>query len=56
MFELQPSIAALVSGLRLRLPITTTLGTYRTASVATSACGNRASTRSICTGTDVPPR
>jgi phosphate acetyltransferase len=37
-FELHPSIAALVSGLRLRLPIiTTTLGTYNTASAVASA-------------------
>ncbi len=39
-FELHPSIAALVSGLRLRLPIiATTLGTYDTASAASSARG-----------------
>jgi phosphate acetyltransferase len=39
-FELHPSIAALVSGLRLRLPIITTqLGTYDTASAAASARG-----------------
>ncbi|MDT5217926.1 MAG: phosphate acetyltransferase [Mycobacterium sp.] len=39
-FELHPSIAALVSGLRLRLPIiATTLGTYDTASAAASARG-----------------
>ncbi|MDT5172956.1 MAG: phosphate acetyltransferase [Mycobacterium sp.] len=39
-FELHPSIAALVSGLRLRLPIVaTTLGTYDTASAAASARG-----------------
>ena len=39
-FELHPSIAALVSGLRLRLPIIgTVLGTYDTASAAASARG-----------------
>jgi phosphate acetyltransferase len=39
-FELHPSIAALVSGLRLRLPvIATTLGTYDAASAAASARG-----------------
>jgi phosphate acetyltransferase len=39
-FELHPSIAALVSGLRLRLPIiATSLGTYDTASAAASARG-----------------
>lgn len=39
-FELHPSIAALVSGLRLRLPIVaTTLGTYDTARAAASARG-----------------
>ena len=39
-FDLHPSIAALVSGLRLRLPIVaTTLGTYDTASAAASARG-----------------
>ena len=39
-FELHPSIAALVSGLRLRLPIVATaLGTYETASAAASARG-----------------
>jgi phosphate acetyltransferase len=39
-FELHPSVAALVSGLRLRLPIiATTLGTYDTASAAASARG-----------------
>ncbi|OBF53136.1 phosphate acetyltransferase [Mycobacterium sp. 852002-53434_SCH5985345] len=39
-FELHPSISALVAGLRLRLPIiTTTLGTYDTASAAASARG-----------------
>jgi phosphate acetyltransferase len=39
-FELHPSIAALVSGLRLRLPIIATpLGTYDTASAAASARG-----------------
>ena len=39
-FELHPSIAALVAGLRLRLPIiTTTLGTYDTASAVASARG-----------------
>jgi len=39
-FELHPSIAALVSGLRLRLPIVATnLGTYDAASAAASARG-----------------
>jgi len=39
-FELHPSIAALVAGLRLRLPIiATSLGTYETASAAASARG-----------------
>ncbi len=39
-FELHPSIAALVAGLRLRLPIiATALGTYETASAASSARG-----------------
>ena len=39
-FTLHPSISALVSGLRLRLPIiATTLGTYETASAAASARG-----------------
>jgi phosphate acetyltransferase len=39
-FQLHPSIAALVSGLRLRLPmITTTLGTFDTASAVASARG-----------------
>ncbi|OBH00718.1 phosphate acetyltransferase [Mycobacterium sp. E2699] len=39
-FELHPSIAALVSGLRLRLPIiATALGTYDTASAAAAARG-----------------
>jgi phosphate acetyltransferase len=39
-FDLHPSIAALVSGLRLRLPIiATALGTYETASAAASARG-----------------
>jgi phosphate acetyltransferase len=39
-FELHPSIAGLVSGLRLRLPIVATpLGTYDTASAAASARG-----------------
>ncbi|HEY2500867.1 MAG TPA: phosphate acetyltransferase [Mycobacterium sp.] len=39
-FDLHPSIAALVSGLRLRLPIiATTLGTYDTASAVASARG-----------------
>ncbi|OBH90948.1 phosphate acetyltransferase [Mycobacterium sp. E2733] len=39
-FDLHPSISALVAGLRLRLPIvTTTLGTYDTASAAASARG-----------------
>jgi phosphate acetyltransferase len=39
-FDLHPSIAALVSGLRLRLPIiATTLGTYDTANAAASARG-----------------
>jgi phosphate acetyltransferase len=44
-FELHPSIAALVSGLRLRLPIiATTLGTYDTASAAASARGRLTAT------------
>lgn len=39
-FDLHPSIAALVAGLRLRLPIVaTTLGTYDTASAAAAARG-----------------
>ena len=39
-FQLHPSIAALVAGLRLRLPIiATTLGTYETASAAAAARG-----------------
>jgi phosphate acetyltransferase len=39
-FDLHPSIAALVAGLRLRLPIiATTLGTYETASAAATARG-----------------
>jgi phosphate acetyltransferase len=39
-FQLHPSIAALLSGLRLRLPIiATSLGTYDTASAAASARG-----------------
>ncbi|WP_262490880.1 phosphate acetyltransferase [Mycobacterium simiae] len=39
-FDLHPSIAALVSGLRLRLPIVVTeLGTYDTASAAAAARG-----------------
>lgn len=39
-FELHPSIAALVAGLRLRLPlVATALGTYDTASAAASARG-----------------
>ena len=38
--ELHPSVAALVAGLRLRLPIiATTMGTYETASAAASARG-----------------
>ncbi|KLO33189.1 phosphate acetyltransferase [Mycobacterium haemophilum] len=44
-FELHPSIAALVSGLRLRLPIiATALGTYETASAAASARGRLTAT------------
>jgi phosphate acetyltransferase len=44
-FTLHPSIAALVAGLRLRLPIiTTTLGTYETASAAASARGRLTAT------------
>ncbi len=44
-FELHPSIAALVAGLRLRLPmIATTLGTYETASAAASARGRLTAT------------
>jgi phosphate acetyltransferase len=43
--ELHPSIAALVTGLRLRLPIITTdLGTYDTASAAASARGRLTTT------------
>jgi phosphate acetyltransferase len=39
-FELHPSVSALLSGLRLRLPIiATTLGTYDTASVVASTRG-----------------
>jgi phosphate acetyltransferase len=44
-FELHPSVAALVAGLRLRLPIiATTLGTYETASAAASARGRLTAT------------
>ncbi|VBA47010.1 phosphate acetyltransferase [Mycobacterium pseudokansasii] len=44
-FDLHPSIAALVSGLRLRLPIiATTLGTYETASAAAAARGRLTAT------------
>ncbi|BBZ37199.1 phosphate acetyltransferase [Mycobacterium conspicuum] len=44
-FQLHPSIAALVAGLRLRLPIiTTTLGTYDTASAAAAARGRLTAT------------
>ena len=44
-FTLHPSIAALVAGLRLRLPIITTmLGTYETASAAASARGRLTAT------------
>ncbi len=44
-FQLHPSIAALVAGLRLRLPIiTTALGTYETASAAAAARGRLTAT------------
>ncbi|OBH71003.1 phosphate acetyltransferase [Mycobacterium intracellulare] len=55
-FELHPSIAALVAGLRLRLPIVaTTLGTYDTASAAASARGRvtAASQRKIDTALEL---
>lgn len=56
---LHPSIAALVSGLRLRLPIITTgLGTYDTASAAASARGRvtAASQRKIDTALELMDR
>lgn len=55
-FELHPSIAALVAGLRLRLPIVATaLGTYDTASAAASARGRvtAASQRKIDTALEL---
>ncbi|ORB63332.1 phosphate acetyltransferase [Mycobacterium shinjukuense] len=58
-FELHPSIAALVSGLRLRLPIiTTALGTFDTASAAAAARGRvtAASHRKIDTALDLMER
>ncbi|MGB9222393.1 phosphate acetyltransferase [Mycobacterium sp.] len=58
-FELHPSIAALVSGLRLRLPIIgTLLGTYDTASAAASARGRltAASQRKVDTALDLMDR
>jgi phosphate acetyltransferase len=58
-FELHPSIAALVSGLRLRLPIiTTTLGTYDTASAVASARGRVTATsqRKIDTAVELVER
>ncbi|MCV7144834.1 phosphate acetyltransferase [Mycobacterium riyadhense] len=58
-FELHPSIAALVSGLRLRLPIIgTTLGTYDTASAAAAARGRvtAASQRKIDTALELMDR
>jgi phosphate acetyltransferase len=58
-FELHPSIAALVSGLRLRLPIIgTVLGTYDTASAAASARGRltAASQRKIDTALELMDR
>lgn len=56
---LHPSIAALVSGLRLRLPIiTTALGTYHSASAAASARGRvtAASQRKIDTALELMER
>lgn len=58
-FELHPSIAALVSGLRLRLPIiATALGTYDTASAAAAARGRvtAASQRKIDTALELMDR
>lgn len=58
-FELHPSIAALVSGLRLRLPIiATALGTYDTASAAAAARGRvtAASQRKIDTALQLMDR
>jgi phosphate acetyltransferase len=58
-FELHPSVAALVSGLRLRLPIiATTLGTYDTASAAAAARGRvtAASHRKIDTALELMDR
>ena len=58
-FNLHPSIAALVSGLRLRLPIiATTLGTYETASAAASARGRLTATsqRKIDTALEIMDR
>lgn len=57
--ELHPSIAALVAGLRLRLPIITTeLGTYDTASAAATARGRMtaASQRKIDTALELMDR
>jgi phosphate acetyltransferase len=58
-FELHPSIAALVAGLRLRLPIVATaLGTYDAASAAASARGRvtAASQRKIDTALELMDR
>lgn len=58
-FELHPSIAALVSGLRLRLPIiTTALGTYDAASAAAATRGRVTanSRRKIDTALDLMDR
>ncbi|HSS23505.1 MAG TPA: phosphate acyltransferase, partial [Mycobacterium sp.] len=58
-FELHPSIAALVSGLRLRLPIIATkLGTYDTASAVASARGRVTATsqRKIDTAVELVER
>jgi len=58
-FELHPSIAALVAGLRLRLPIiATALGTYDAASAAAAARGRLTATsqRKIDTALDLMDR
>ena len=58
-FDLHPSIAALVSGLRLRLPIVATpLGTYDTANAAATARGRvtAASQRKIDTAIELVDR
>jgi len=58
-FDLHPSIAALVSGLRLRLPIiATTLGTYDTASAVASTRGRvtTSSQRKIDTAVELVDR